>query len=552
SHSQVLSGLTTGTLYHYRVKSRDAAGNQAVSGDFSFTATQNGSIPLDGLGSLSYNPTNNRINSAGFEYDPAGNQTRAATNASGTEEQYLYDSAGRLAQVLDGDGHELASYSYGASNQRLMSVEGGETKYYAWAGGQIIAEYEGTGTSGLVWKTSYVYFGGQLLATTTGADGNETRFHHPDRLGTRLVTDAGGEVVSEQLSMPFGTMLPFSQVYGGEGSYQNPGIGNPSKKRFTSYDRSDATGLDYAVNRHYSSAQGRFTQVDPLEMGAVSLTNPQTLNLYAYCGNDPVNNLDPAGTSFFGKLFGWIGKIFKWVAIAVIVAVAVLTVVSASWAGTVIGSIINWAGNHEILASLFGLSGKFGSFGTPPFVNDFLQTQDDSSGGFFEKLGNWLSGNGWNTDNEVKNERARAYEAKRNEAAKWLKANGWPAEFIDGLSAEEQIALYEKAKNGEPISINIIVNGPEFPNLKDHARRHAKEGQSAEEYYQDAINNTLNGRRFQVRHDGQNKLVYITRTGPNNFTFTSTSMNGRTIFTHLYDVSLDYLRNKGITLPRGF
>src|SRR5581483_6941717 len=37
SHSAALSGLSASTLYHYRVKSRDAAGNLAVSGDFTFT-----------------------------------------------------------------------------------------------------------------------------------------------------------------------------------------------------------------------------------------------------------------------------------------------------------------------------------------------------------------------------------------------------------------------------------------------------------------------------------------------------------------------------------
>ena len=36
-HIQSLSGLTAGTTYHYRVKSTDQAGNQAVSGDFTFT-----------------------------------------------------------------------------------------------------------------------------------------------------------------------------------------------------------------------------------------------------------------------------------------------------------------------------------------------------------------------------------------------------------------------------------------------------------------------------------------------------------------------------------
>jgi len=37
SHSQTLSGLSASTTYHYRVKSRDAAGNLAVSGNHTFT-----------------------------------------------------------------------------------------------------------------------------------------------------------------------------------------------------------------------------------------------------------------------------------------------------------------------------------------------------------------------------------------------------------------------------------------------------------------------------------------------------------------------------------
>jgi len=41
SHSVAFGGLAPATLYHYRARSKDAAGNQAVSGDFSFT-TQGG------------------------------------------------------------------------------------------------------------------------------------------------------------------------------------------------------------------------------------------------------------------------------------------------------------------------------------------------------------------------------------------------------------------------------------------------------------------------------------------------------------------------------
>ncbi|MCI0393184.1 MAG: RHS repeat-associated core domain-containing protein [Acidobacteria bacterium] len=283
-------------------------------------------IPLDGLASLSYNTASNRVTSAGFEYDPAGNQTRAVINDSGTQQQYRYDSAGRLAQVLDGSGGLLATHSYGASNERLMSVEGGMTRYYGWDGGRIIAEYEASGVNALQWKTSYVYLGGRLLATTSGSSGAETRFHHPDRLGTRLVTDSSnGEMVTEQMVLPFGTMQPYGG-FGGDNSWQHATKSNPSQKRFTSYDRSDATGLDYAMNRFYSAQQGRFTQVDPIGMSAASLSNPQSLNLYAYCGNDPINHIDPEGL-FFGKLWRAIKKFFSniFVKIAVVVALTVIS-----------------------------------------------------------------------------------------------------------------------------------------------------------------------------------------------------------------------------------
>jgi hypothetical protein len=40
SHSQALAGLTAGTLYHYRVHSKNSSGVESISGDFAF-ATNN-------------------------------------------------------------------------------------------------------------------------------------------------------------------------------------------------------------------------------------------------------------------------------------------------------------------------------------------------------------------------------------------------------------------------------------------------------------------------------------------------------------------------------
>lgn len=135
-----------------------------------------------------------------------------------------------------------------------------------------------------------------------------------------MVTNAHDTTYFEQVALPFGTPL----------NAESTGATN---RRFTSYDRSATIGLDYAVNRHYDPQQGRFTQVDPIGMGDSTLDNPQSFNLYAYCANDPVNYIDPAGL-FFKKLFSAIGKVFrgvmkvlKWVLVAFVVALAVVAIV---------------------------------------------------------------------------------------------------------------------------------------------------------------------------------------------------------------------------------
>jgi RHS repeat-associated protein len=380
---RVVNGMAF-TLYGGRA-AWDKAGKRSTTPP----SPPNPVMGLDGFDNLTYSAVNNRVISSGFLYDPMGNQTRAVIDNSGTAQQYRYDCANRLVQVSDASGNILATYAYGASNQRLMSVEGGVTKYFAWAEGQIIAEYDAWGANALIWKTSYVYLGGRLLATTSGTDGTETRFHHPGRQGTRVVTALDGTVVTEQFTMPFGNMLPFTSVYGGENPYQNPALSNPSKKRFTSYDRSEATKLDYAMNRFYSPQQGRFTQVDPIGMVAASLSDPQTLNLYTYCGNDPGNHVDPDGL-FFGKIFGAIRKFFSST-IGKIVAAVALIVLTAGLLGplaikpvvgtfslgggataTVVGATqltaLGWA--TVGLAVLSGVSlpagfGRYGGFRTP-------------------------------------------------------------------------------------------------------------------------------------------------------------------------------------------
>jgi RHS repeat-associated protein len=299
------------------------------------TASDGSTIPRDGLTGLSYSAATNRI--VGFTYDSAGNETRAK-RADGTWQQYEYDAAGRLYKIKNDAGVALATYKYGATNQRLIVYNGDTTSadktYYAWSDSEVVAEYAEDAATPTTpqWTKSNVYLGNRLLATIepNGA-GQFVQYHHPDRLGTRLLTNASNTNVQEQVGLPYGTALEAEST-------------GASSRRFTSYERNTVTQLDYAINRHYDSGQGRFTQVDPIGMSAASLTDPQSLNMYAYAGNDPVNRVDPDGL-FWGKLWRAIKNIFKWLAVAAAIAIAVLTIVHTGFASLqAIFSIINAAG----------------------------------------------------------------------------------------------------------------------------------------------------------------------------------------------------------------
>jgi RHS repeat-associated protein len=252
------------------------------------TAANGQPIPPDGRTQVVYSPTTNRITSSGFTYDAAGNLTRARHGS--VWRRYRYDAAGRLTQVLRDSGAALETYLYGLGGERLETQHATgplARTYYVWAGNRLLSEYETPrGSAALRWARSNVYLAGRLLAALTPPaaqnQADAKRYHHPDRLGTRLVTNAADNTVGEQVSLPFGVALRAESTVA-----VNP--------RFTSYDRSAATGLDYAVNRFYDPEYGRFTQIDPLGMEAADPSAPQTMNLYAYVRNDPINAVDPAG-----------------------------------------------------------------------------------------------------------------------------------------------------------------------------------------------------------------------------------------------------------------
>ncbi|MFQ5663777.1 MAG: RHS repeat-associated core domain-containing protein, partial [Terriglobia bacterium] len=163
-----------------------------------------------------------------------------------------------------------ATYTYDGSGLRVKKVAGSTTMVYVFSGTKVIAEY----VNGSLSK-EYIYAGAQLLATE---EGSTTKYYHPDHLSVRVSTDAAGTVTGERGHYPFGE------------SWYTSGVGD--KWQFTSYERDAESGLDYAMFRYDSSRLGRFMTPDPL---AGTILNPQSLNRYAYSGNDPVNRTDPLG-----------------------------------------------------------------------------------------------------------------------------------------------------------------------------------------------------------------------------------------------------------------
>ncbi len=70
-------------------------------------------------------------------------------------------------------------------------------------------------------------------------------------------------------------------------------IGNLNPFRYRGYYYDTETGLYYLQTRYYDPELGRFISQDSIEYADYESVNG--LNLYAYCGNNPVMYVDPSG-----------------------------------------------------------------------------------------------------------------------------------------------------------------------------------------------------------------------------------------------------------------
>jgi len=117
-----------------------------------------------------------------------------------------------------------------------------------------------------------------------------------DQLGTpRMVFDKTGSLAG----MKRHDYLPFGEELGAYTGTRTlaQGYSTPDglRQKFTSKERDNETGLDFFEARYYGSTQGRFTSVDPVALTVDRLYDPQKINLYAYCRNNPLSFIDPTG-----------------------------------------------------------------------------------------------------------------------------------------------------------------------------------------------------------------------------------------------------------------
>lgn len=242
----------------------------------------------------SYNYQSNAVNqytqidSTVPTYDANGNMT----TGYGGGPTLVYDcenrlvSAGVISYTYDLLGRR-ASRHFVRNNPPINSMT-----VYVWDGAHIIAEYE----NGSLTK-KYIYGPGidnPVAMINVSGTSESWYYYYKDVLGSiRLITNASGAIVESYTYDPYGRPRVMTSAYI-DGNWltedadtsQTSAIGN--RLMFTARDWDSYTGLYYYRFRDYSPILGRFLQPDPAKY-------IDGMNLYAYCGNNPINFRDPYG-----------------------------------------------------------------------------------------------------------------------------------------------------------------------------------------------------------------------------------------------------------------
>lgn len=214
-----------------------------------------------------------------FIYDVNGNLTNESESIGGTSSDYSYDEENRLIKVVQKNNETevmVQENTYNASGQRIEKKENGSVTYYMYQDGTVLFTENELGE-----KTSFNLLSLDGAIVTSWRNDNEFYFYNKDIKGSSstILNENGIAVVSYQYS-----------DFGETTKYQNSEFFNEICYTGAIYDEN--TGLYYLNARFYTPENARFITQDTYRG---ETTDASSWNLYAYCANNPITQLDPSG-----------------------------------------------------------------------------------------------------------------------------------------------------------------------------------------------------------------------------------------------------------------
>lgn len=202
---------------------------------------------------------------------------------------------------------------------------------------------------------------------TVGVPSTGLLYYHADHLGSaRMLTNSNGFPVWE------GTYRPFGEELNAQGTVNT--------YKFTGFERDGESGLDHTWFRKYSSTQGRWCSADPL---GGNIFDPQSLNRYAYVGNDPINFVDPLGLDEIPPTFSDVGmEDWGCTVDGIRVPCSLAWMVGASGAAEAVYTASGWNLNAQVdQMPLFAAWGMLDRRGAPPSLTGLLFIGGGGQGG---------------------------------------------------------------------------------------------------------------------------------------------------------------------------
>jgi RHS repeat-associated protein len=215
----------------------------------------------------------------GYTHDNAGNVSRIVRNGSTLD--LVWNLQGQLLAVTN-NGVLAESYTYDPLGRRLSTTVGGVTVYHAYNGVQCVADIDASGNL----LRSYAWCQGidNLLAMTVyGTSETNTFYPIKDHLGSvQALVNAQGQIVESYRYDAYGNTTILSSIL-------SPLTASHFGSRYMFQGREYSTsGLYNFRARWYDPKTGCWLSNDPIGISG-------GLNLYEFCGNNPVNFRDPTG-----------------------------------------------------------------------------------------------------------------------------------------------------------------------------------------------------------------------------------------------------------------